>query len=402
MGTNRVAAAVIRTVALVGASAAMLMVTAGPVAAGATVVSTEAELRAAFDTDGSIVLANDIELTDCGTGALTRSANAPVNLEGAGFTITQTCVDNIFEPDQSDVTLQNVTLTGGRDDDDGGAIDMNGGDLTVIDSTLVGNCAADSAGAIENEDGDTTIIRSTLNGNDADDQGGAVRSKRGNTMIVNSTVTGNTQAVAGAVDSGQDDQVEASLTLVYSTIVDNATDVSAACDVGILSEADTETDEDVGPTQFNPANVNAVDTFASFGTVVALPTGGPNCDIGSPGSEGYNYADDDSCGFTDPTDVENGSDPLLGGLADNGGPTETRLPQEGSPLIDAIPVANCSDGDALAGEAITTDQRSLPRPAPDGQGCEIGSVEIQPLPPEPPAPAPEPPAPIVITPTFTG
>jgi hypothetical protein len=401
VGTHRVVTAVIGTVAALGASAAMLVVTAGPVAAGATVVSTDAELRAAFDTDGSVVLANDIELSDCGAGALTRSANAPVNLNGAGFTITQTCADNIIEPAQSDVTLQNVTLTGGRERDDGGAIDMNGGNLIVIDSTLVGNCAADSAGAIENEDGDTTIIRSTLTGNDADDQAGAVRSKRGNTLIVNSTITLNTQAQLAAVDSGQMDQAEASLTLVYSTIVENANDTSAACDVGDLTEADTDADADVGPAQVNPANVNAVDTCASFGTVVALPAGGPNCEIANPGSAGYNYADDDSCGFTDPaTDVQSGSDPLLGGLAANGGPTETRLPQAGSPLIDKIPVANCGDGDALAGEAITTDQRSLPRPAPDGRGCEIGSVEIQPLPTELPAPAP--PAPIAASPTFTG
>ncbi|MGH8985368.1 MAG: choice-of-anchor Q domain-containing protein [Acidimicrobiia bacterium] len=395
---NRVAAG------LIVAAAATLVVTAGPAGAGAMVVSTEAELRAAFDTESSIVLANDIELSDCiGGGAVTRSANAPVNLEGAGFTITQTCVDNIFEPDQSDVTLQNVTLTGGREPDDGGAIDMNGGNLTMIESALVGNCAADSAGAIENEDGDTTIIRSTLAGNDADDQGGAVRSKRGNTLIVNSTVTENTQAQLGAVDSGQMDAVDASLTLVYSTIVANANDASVDCDVGVLSEADTDTDGDVGAAQVNPANVNAVDTFASFGTVVALPSGGPNCDIGTPGSEGYNYADDGSCGFTDPTDVENGSDPLLGGLAANGGPTQTRLPQAGSPLIDAIPVANCADGDAFAGEAITTDQRNLPRPASDGRGCEIGSVELQPpLPPTvPPAEIP-PPVPLAATARFTG
>ena len=234
---NRVAAGLIVATALLGAPAATLVATAGPAAAGATVVSTEAELRAAFDTESSLVLVNDIEISDCdGGGAVTRSANAPVTLDGAGFTITQTCVDNVFEPDQSDVTLQNVTLTGGREPDDGGAIDMNGGNLTVINSTLVGNCAADSAGAIENEDGDTTIVASTLTGNDADDQGGAVRSKRGNTLIVNSTVTGNTQAQLGAVDSGQLDQADASLTLVYNTIVANANDTSIDCDVGIMTE----------------------------------------------------------------------------------------------------------------------------------------------------------------------
>jgi hypothetical protein len=75
--------------AVLGAPAATVIATAGPAAAGATVVSTETELRTAFDTDSSIVLANDITLTDCsGGGAVTRSAGAPVEVMGEGFTIT--------------------------------------------------------------------------------------------------------------------------------------------------------------------------------------------------------------------------------------------------------------------------------------------------------------------------
>src|SRR5690606_21776605 len=62
--------------------------------------------------------------------------------------------------------------------------------------------------------------------------------------------------------------------------------------------------------------------------------------------------------------------PLLNLLADNGGPTETLLPQVTSPAINAIPASAC----ATLGE---TDQRGTPRPAADSDLCDIGAVEAQ-------------------------
>jgi hypothetical protein len=102
------------------------------------------------------------------------------------------------------------------------------------------------------------------------------------------------------------------------------------------------------------------------------------------GEGNHNFSDDATCGFTSSTDRQDAGDPLLGPLGDNGGPTPTLLPLTGSPLINAIPLADCQ-ADGAAG--ITTDQRGLPRPAETG--CEIGSVELQP-------------PPIVLEPTFTG
>ncbi len=57
------------------------------------------------------------------------------------------------------------------------------------------------------------------------------------------------------------------------------------------------------------------------------------------------------------------SDPLLGPLQDNGGPTQTRLPSGGSPAIDA--------GSTTA--YPSTDQRDQPRPI--GTGPDAGAVE---------------------------
>jgi hypothetical protein len=141
----------------------------------------------------------------------------------------------------------------------------------------------------------------------------------------------------------------ADLTLIYSTVVDNSATVGA--------------NVFVHQSSFIFRN--------SFGSVVALPQGGgDNCGFqGTPAttSSGYNFSDDDSCNFTEPTDnVADGNDPMLGALADNGGPTQTMLPQPGSPLIDAIqPISECQ---------VDVDQRGVPRP--QIKGCDTGAVEV--------------------------
>ena len=60
------------------------------------------------------------------------------------------------------------------------------------------------------------------------------------------------------------------------------------------------------------------------------------------------------------------------GLQENGGFTATIALLAGSPAIDAIPAADCTDQN---GNAITTDQRGVARP--QGNGCDIGAFEVQ-------------------------
>ena len=55
------------------------------------------------------------------------------------------------------------------------------------------------------------------------------------------------------------------------------------------------------------------------------------------------------------------------GLKDNGGPTQTIALQVGSPAIDAIPFALCTD-QATPPRRLKNDQRGFPRPDPaDGR-----------------------------------
>ena len=86
-------------------------------------------------------------------------------------------------------------------------------------------------------------------------------------------------------------------------------------------------------------------------------------------SRGHNLASDGSCRLAEPSDLEF-TDPMLGRLRNNHGPTWTRAPLEGSPVIDR--------GWCVRG----VDQRGVRRPI-DGDLdnvwlCDIGAVEYVP------------------------
>ena len=61
-------------------------------------------------------------------------------------------------------------------------------------------------------------------------------------------------------------------------------------------------------------------------------------------SQGNNISSDDSCPFTKPADKQN-TNPLLGPLQNNGGPTDTRALLPGSPAVDAANATACPQRD---------------------------------------------------------
>jgi hypothetical protein len=98
-----------------------------------------------------------------------------------------------------------------------------------------------------------------------------------------------------------------------------------------------------------------------------------NCN-GPVTSNGYNLSSDATCAFSGQGDM-NSTDPMLGPLQNNGGPTQTMALPSGSPAIDAGNPAGCTDG---MGNLLKTDQRGMPRPdAEDVGGCDIGAYESQ-------------------------
>ena len=373
------------------------MVVLAAVPAAATTVSDEASFRTAWAdaSETNITLSADVTLGNCGVGVPTRTSATALTLTGNGHTITQTCSgQGVLKSISGGLTFGGVTITGGTASGPGGGVFAQGA-VTLTNSTITGNTAGANAGGLtvvgpvtlinstvsDNTgpdggifaNGSVTVTNSTVSGNHGNGGSGGIGANPGPVTLINSTVSGNTG------DSGGGVFVEQGLTLVYATVVSN--------------------------TSANGANL-FVDfgDLTSFGSVVALPQGGgANCSIvrGSTTSNGFNFSDDASCGFTQSTDHQNAGSPGLGALASNGGATLTQLPQSGSPLIDAIVTASCQ---AEGASGIATDQRGITRP--QGAGCDIGAVEVgtnTPALPAPPAPPAAPPAePIVITPTFTG
>ena len=266
----------------------------------------------------------------------------------------------------------------------GGALshDANGS-VSITRSALTGNSGtgaanSDVAGGVVNNGGPTSIVQSSITTNHATgiNVGGGIVNESGTETTVNSTISGNTAtatlggganlgAAGGILNQGGPEH------LVYVTLAGNTTTTGAT------------------NAAANYVNDGGAVTF--FGTVVAGGSGGPSCLAVGRGtsfaSNGFNLEDDAaaSCGFAPATQDIVGPDPSLGALANNGGPGPTQLPQPGSVLIDAIPVASCQ-ADGAAG--ITTDERAVTRP--QGAGCDIGAVEVAV------------PAPLVVTPRFTG
>jgi hypothetical protein len=92
-----------------------------------------------------------------------------------------------------------------------------------------------------------------------------------------------------------------------------------------------------------------------------------NCDVGSVPDDGFNLTfQGGACGLTGGSDVQ-GQDPLLGSLADNGGPTHTLAPSPDSPAIGAA--TTCND---VSNQPVATDQRGASRPSTH---CTVGAYE---------------------------
>jgi hypothetical protein len=308
--------------------------------------------------------------------------NTPLILStpsGAPATIQQTCANQrVLDQGTGSLTLHNVTVTGGNATGAGGGI-AGGGAVTIASSTITGNGATTFGGGVFATDA-LTVTSSTITDNASSTGGGGIFSD-GTITVVDSTIADNPSG--GGIGSGGQP-----ITITNSTITEN----HAVTGGGIFTTGSLTLVYATLANNFANAfaNLDAA-TLNSFASVVAQPQGGGiNCLAGTTNSSGYNYEEGTTdCGFgSGPGDVAGGPNAQLGALANNGGPTQTLLPQSGSRLLDAIPVGACQT-DGAAG--ITTDQRGVTRP--QGTGCDIGAVEVQVA-----APAP----PVVITPRFTG
>jgi len=242
------------------------------------------------------------------------------------------------------VRVRDSSFTNGRNFGQGGAI--AGTDVVVKTSTFQSNSSSDG-GAIATT-GSLAVDRSTFAGNFTNEDfgtssGGAIfQSGTGLVKITNSTFTQN-HGTAGRGD-GTAIATASPVQLTFVTVSGNPTS------------------DQVPQAQIAGNGVSA--SLTSFGSVFADAGAGGNCSITDTTSQGFNYSDDGTCTFTQPTDHTSAAAPQLGPLAPNGGPTQTLLPAATSPLLDTIPGGSC---------LVHVDQRGVFRPRHGA--CDIGAVE---------------------------
>jgi hypothetical protein len=260
---------------------------------------------------------------------------------------TLTVIDSI-------ITNNKIKRGGGSDGYGAGIYNCPSSTLTLINTTISNNSAL-VGGAICNG-GTLTIKNSTFSGNVARQREGGAIANYGTLIITNSTFSGNTArsskigSRAGGILNGGLFQSTGTLVINNSTLSGN---VASEGEAGGIFNVEGS-------------------TVVLQNSLVANNTGG-NC-RGAVTSDGYNLSSDSTCNFDSTGDLNN-TDPKLGRLRNNGGPTKTLALLPGSPAIDSGNPSGCTDG---AGRLLKTDQRGKPRhDKEDSGGCDRGAYEGQ-------------------------
>ena len=218
--------------------------------------------------------------------------------------------------------------------------------MTADECTFTGNSAAfiggvGGGGYLGNVTGDITDC--TFDGNSAGGVGGGLYNYRSSTRVSNSTVSNNS-AFNGAGLYNDAANSPSTIVMTNCTVSGNSAGDSGG---GIYNRRSGASGQGTVNASFCTVSNNSANTagggYYTQGSlllancVVDSGASGENIfnDGGSVNSLGYNCCDDNGSGFlTAPGDQIN-TDPLLGPLQDNGGPTRTHALLPGSPAIDA-------------------------------------------------------------------
>jgi hypothetical protein len=273
-----------------------------------------------------------------------------------------------------DVNGQRETGSGGN----GGAISIDGGETFTV--VLCGDVFSGNAGGtgalggalFRTPDGamqSTTIDQCTFDSNTADGAG-AMYFHNSHLIITNSTLSNNVANGSGAIQA--DGTI---LDLTNVTLYGNSAKTSPGGTISLFGNSGTFTNVTFAKNHCDgtPGNGFGVDLFG--GTTLTIdnslfdsasqadPNAPMACQNTNNGSGDLQWPKTHSTGTNPDTPCVTGidfADPLLGVLANNGGPTLTAMPGAGSPASGA-------------GKACpATDQTGKPRPP---TGCTAGAVE---------------------------
>ena len=373
--------------------------------------------RLEMDESGS-----DLTVTGPGSGLLT------VDAQGA----SQIFYSDDSSGDDVTATLSGMTFTNGKTSGSGGAIEFyyedDNKDLVLNDMVITGNEAARTGGGVYfySEDGNLTIINSTISNNKttvSGDGGGVAFYEGANLTIRNSTISGNSTAGSSATGGGLYVRTPGSVNIsnstfagnhsvssgggigirrsdtvniVQTTISGNTADNhvgdglyfynrSGALSLGAKAKADAPSPSD-DPTKppkepkgqrtdvgaLATIEANLIGAIVSGNAVTDIDADGvaPNQPVNSDHSLIGTVSDDIT--LTDQGGTIFSTDPGLGPLADNGGPTQTMALLSGSAAIDAGP------------DLVPTfpynefDQRGPGFPRVINGRVDIGAYELQP------------------------
>lgn len=265
----------------------------------------------------------------------------------------------VFSVTAGTVGIKALTITGGSAPGNRGGGVWSAATLTLTNCTISGNSAAWGAGLC-NEQGTLTLTGCTVSGNTATLGAGIMNLTPAPLTMTNCTVSGNSASNDGGGISCAGN-VPSPLTLTNCTISSNT---AGGAGGGILNGGAltltccTFSGNSAGSGGGGVYNLR---TLTLSNSIVANSAGGDV--IGTYTDSGFNIVEDGS-GVTHFT--SRSGDPLLGPLANNGGPTLTHALLPGSPAVNA---GNC------AAYTVLTDQRGIARPI--GSTCDIGAYEYQ-------------------------
>ena len=264
----------------------------------------------------ALVEANDGDTIDAtgvsGTITLTSGqllVDKSVTINGAGaevLALDGNAISRVFEivGGAKTVSISGLTIRNGQGGNGGGIENAATVTLTIMNSTLSGNAAGLGGGVFNS--GTLTIINSTFSNNMASQGGGIYNPGSGMLTITNSTFSSNAAPVAGGASFNV-----GTLQIANTTLSDNSSPLGG----GVFNMGTLQ----IGNTILN-AGASGANIANNGGTIT---------------SHGYNLSSDDGGGFlTGPGDRIN-TDPMIGPLQDNGGPTFTHALLPASPAIDA-------------------------------------------------------------------
>jgi hypothetical protein len=218
----------------------------------------------------------------------------------------------------------------------GGGIHNSGGTLMIINSAVINNHAGVSdpfpagfGGGIYSS-GMLTITNSMISGNQCYLGGGGIAGTGGVT-ITSSTVSGN--AANGWHDGqpwGRAGGITGNVTFINSTLSGNYASLST----GGIEGSGTVINSTISGN--NGGGISATGALDIGNTIIKAGSGANLFNNGGTiMSHGYNVCSDAGGGFLNGPGDQINTDPLLGPLQNNGGPTFTHELLNGSPAIDA-------------------------------------------------------------------